>query len=166
LCLELFTFPKATIAAIIGHAVAGGCILALCCDYRYIAEGHKLMGVNEIKLGVPVPFPGDCMLRQIIADRHAREVMESGDFYPPEELSRIGLVDEVVPLEEVLSRSVKKASALGSFPSGAFAGIKANRVESVAARIRSNLSEKESNFIDLWYSQEARARLQAALEKF
>lgn len=166
LCLELFTFPKATVAAITGHAVAGGCILALCCDYRYIAEGHKLMGLNEIKLGIPVPFPGDCMLRQIIADHHAREVMESGDFYPPEELSRIGLVDEVVPLEEVLSRSIEKASALGSFPSGAFAGIKANRVESVAAHIRSNLSEKESNFIDLWYSQEARARLQAALEKF
>jgi enoyl-CoA hydratase/carnithine racemase len=40
-CLSLYTLPKPTIAAITGHAVAGGCILALCCDYRFIAEGDR-----------------------------------------------------------------------------------------------------------------------------
>lgn len=48
--MALYTLPKPTIAAITGHAIAGGCILALCCDYRFIAEGRKLMGLNEIKL--------------------------------------------------------------------------------------------------------------------
>lgn len=166
LCLDLYTLPVATVAAITGHAVAGGCILTLCCDYRYIAEGHKLMGLNEIKLGVPVPFPGDCILRQIIGARKAREVMESGDFYAPEELSCLGVVDKVVPLGQVFSESVEKAHSLASFPPGAFAGIKANRVETVATRIRSNLAEKEANFIELWYSEATRERLEAALEKF
>jgi enoyl-CoA hydratase/carnithine racemase len=166
LCLDLYTLPIATVAAITGHAVAGGCILTLCCDYRYIAEGHKLMGLNEIKLGVPVPFPGDCILQQIIGARYAREVMESGDFYSPEELSRIGMVDKVVPLEKVLSYSVEKALTLGAFPPVAYAGIKVNRVERVADRIRSNLAEKEDNFIELWYSEQTRERLEEALEKF
>ncbi|MEE8391251.1 MAG: enoyl-CoA hydratase/isomerase family protein [Anaerolineae bacterium] len=53
-CLDLYTLPKPTVAAIPGHAIAGGCILALCCDYRLIAQGRKLMGLNEIKLGVPI----------------------------------------------------------------------------------------------------------------
>jgi len=65
-CLDLYTFPKPTIAAITGHAVAGGCILALCCDYRLIATGRRLVGLNEIKLGVPVPYLGDCILQQVV----------------------------------------------------------------------------------------------------
>ena len=50
MCLDLYTLPKPTVAAITGHAIAGGCILTLCCDYRFIAQGRKLMGLNEIML--------------------------------------------------------------------------------------------------------------------
>ena len=100
---KLFTFPKPTAAAISGHAIAGGCILTLCCDYRYIAEGRKLMGLNEIKLGVPVPYVADCILRSLVGFRHAREIMESGDFYQPETSFQKGLVDAVLPLENVLA---------------------------------------------------------------
>jgi len=77
-CLSLYTLPKPTIAAITGHAVAGGCSLALCCDYRFIAEGKKLMGLNEIKLGVPVPYLIDCVLRSTVGTRYAREIMNTG----------------------------------------------------------------------------------------
>ena len=60
MCLDLYTLPKPTIAAVTGHAIAGGCILVLCCDYRFIAQGRKLVGLNEIKLGVPIPYLADC----------------------------------------------------------------------------------------------------------
>ena len=77
-CQSLYTLPKPTVAAITGHAVAGGCILALCCDYRFIAEGKKWMGLNEIKLGVPVPYLADCVLRNIVGSRYARDMMDTG----------------------------------------------------------------------------------------
>jgi len=86
LSIALNTLPKPTIAAITGHAIAGGCILALCCDYRFIAEGRKLMGPNEIKLGVPIPYPADCILRSLVGTRNAREITDNGDFYEPEKL--------------------------------------------------------------------------------
>jgi len=86
ICVDLYTLPKPTIAAITGHAIAGGCILALCCDYRFIAEGRKLMGLNEIKLGIPVPYPGDCILQHVVGTRNAREIMGTGEFYDPEVL--------------------------------------------------------------------------------
>jgi Delta3-Delta2-enoyl-CoA isomerase len=165
-CLELYTLPKPTVAAITGHATAGGCILALCCDYRYIAEGRKFMGLNEIKLGVPVPYLADCVLRQIIGVRNARDVMESGEFYLPEELRRMGMVDQVLPLNEVLPESIKKARSLGASPREAFAMIKCNRVESVVAQIQAHSAEKEQHFIMCWYSEEARERLKAAMDKF
>jgi len=92
MCLALYTFPKPTVAAITGHAIAGGCILALCCDYRVIADERQLMGLNEIKLGVPVPYLADCILRSLVGVRAARLIMESGDFYPPLQLFQMGMV--------------------------------------------------------------------------
>lgn len=165
-CLDLFTFPKPTIAAIKGHAVAGGTILALCCDYRFIAEGHKLMGLNEINLGVPVPYLADLILQQIVGARYAREMAESGEFYPAEQLADFGLVDEVFPLDLVLPKAIEKASSLGAHPEEAYVLIKHNRVETVAQRISQYSKEKEELFIDCWYSPAARERLKAAMEKF
>ncbi len=165
-CLDLFTFPKPTAAAITGHAIAGGCILALCCDYRYIAEGRKLMGLNEIRLGVPVPYVADCILRQLIGARQAREVLELGEFYQSVDVLRLGMVDSVLPLERVLETATEKVKKLGSFPQPAFAVIKRNRVEPVEAEIRARLAEREQAFIECWFSDVAREKLKAVMEKF
>lgn len=165
-CIELFTLPKPTVAAITGHAVAGGCILTLCCDYRFIADGRKLMGLNEIKLGVPVPYPGDCILRHLVGVRHARDIMDTGDFYQPEALLDMGVVDQVLPQEQVQPESIEKAALLGALPQEAFAIIKRNRVEPIETQIRSRLEKKEQLFLEHWYSHEVRERLKAAMEKF
>lgn len=166
LCLELYTFPKPTVAALTGHAIAGGCILALCCDYRFIAEGRRLMGLNEIKLGVPVPYAADCMLRHLLGWRYARDVMESGEFFEPDPLLRMGVVDQILPLEQVLPSSVEKSRALGALPQAAFAMIKRNRVETVEAQILAHLEDKERLFVERWYSAEVRASLREAMAKF
>ncbi len=166
LCLDLFTLPKPTVAAITGHAIAGGCILALCCDYRIISEGRKLMGLNEIKLGVPVPYPADCILRNLISPQIAREVMYHGEFYQSDELIKMGLVDQVLPLEQVIPAAIEKAKLLGSSALKAFSLVKRNRIEPIEHQIQQNLAERERYFVDCWYSNEARKRLQQAVEKF
>ena len=166
LCLELYSFPKPTVAALTGHALAGGFILTTCCDYRFIAQGRKLMGMNEVKLGVPVPYAADRILRELVGGRAAREICEGGEFYPPEVSLRLGLVDEVLPLEEVLPRAVEKARTLGSSPPLAYAETKRNRVEKVEADILARMEEKDRLFVDLWYAPETRERLKAAMEKF
>jgi enoyl-CoA hydratase/carnithine racemase len=165
-CLDLYTLPKPTVAAIAGHAIAGGCILAICCDYRFIAEGRKVMGLNEIKLGVPVPYLPDCALRSIVGVRNAREILDTGEFYQPEQSLRMGMVDQVVPLEQVSSKSVERARLLGSLPQQAFSLIKRSRIEMVEREVVARMEEKERLFIECWYSDEARKRLKEAMEKF
>jgi len=164
-CLDLYTSPKPTVAAITGHAIAGGTILALCCDYRFIADGRKLMGLNEIKLGVPVPYLPDCIARQLLGVVKAREILETGDFYPAEELLRMGMVDNVLPVESVLPKSVEKAGRLGS-ALRAFSLIKRNRVEIIEAQVRERDEEKARAFLDCWFSPEAQERLKEAIKKF
>ncbi|ODS35228.1 MAG: hypothetical protein A7315_01895 [Candidatus Altiarchaeales archaeon WOR_SM1_79] len=166
LCLDLYTFPKPTIAAITGHVIAGGCILALCCDYRFIAEGRKLMGFNEIKLGVPVPYPADCILQQLVGTRIARDVMDYGEFFEPEKLIQMGMVDKLLAQDQVLTQALEKARVLGSFSHQAFSMIKRNRVEMVEAQVLKNLDEKERYFVECWYADETREKLKEAMKKF
>ncbi len=166
LCLDLYSWPKPTLAALPGHAIAGGCILAICCDYRMIMNGRKLMGLNEIKLGVPVPYPADRILREIVGGRHARSIMEEGAFYPPEVALAFGLVDQVFPEEELAGAAIAKVRDLGTPSLRAFALIKRNRVEPVINLLTQVLGEKDKIFLECWYSPEARDRLTEALGKF
>ena len=166
LCITLFSYPKPVIAAITGHAVAGGCILVLCCDYRYIAEGNKKMGLNEIKLGVPIPYPADCMLRELVGFRTYRDVVDTGDFFLPEQLIAMGLVDRVFSPDTVRVRAREGILALGEHAVRAFPEIKQNRVEPVISNIRSSLRSKEDPFLRCWYAEPTRQKLQQALAKF
>jgi enoyl-CoA hydratase/carnithine racemase len=165
-CLDLFTLPKPTVAAITGHAIAGGCILALCCDYRFIAKGHKLMGLNEVKLGLPVPYLPDRVLHALAGVRRAREMMESGEFYPAEKALEIGIADKVLPVEDVVKAAVEHADSLGSLPKVGYGMIKQNRVEVIEEQVMARQDEKEAYFIESWYSDEARECLQEAIKKF
>jgi len=166
LCLRLIGFPKPVVAALRGHATAGGCILALCCDYRFIAEGRRLMGLNEIKLGVPIPWPAECLLRRLVGPRAARDVIDSGEFFPPDQLLRLGLVDAVLPAAEVEEQAAQKARSLASTAGPAYRYIKRDRIESLEAEVRDRLQDKERIFLDCWYSEPARRRLTEAMEKF
>ena len=166
LCLELFTLPKPTVAAITGHAIAGGCILVLCCDYRIISEGRKLMGLNEIKLGVPVPYLTHSILVSLIGKNRAGEVVDKGDFYRAEELFEMNMVDRVVALEDVLPLAGEQALLLASRSPDAYNLNKKMRVEKIEADFLKHREEMQDLFIRDWFSDDARRLLKEAMEKF
>lgn len=165
-CLDLLTLPKPTAAAITGHAIAGGCILTLCCDYRFIAKDHKLIGLNEVKLGLPVPYLPDRLLHALAGIRKAREIMESGKFYSSHEAFGMGIVDKILPMEDVVKTAIEHTDTLGSLPKVGYEMIKKNRVELIQEQVTARQDEKEAYFIESWYSEEARRCLKEAIKKF
>ncbi|MFO7555866.1 MAG: enoyl-CoA hydratase/isomerase family protein [Desulfobacterales bacterium] len=165
-CMDLYTLSKPTVAAITGHAIAGGCILALCCDYRFIGKGKKLMGLNEVKLGVPVPYLPDRVLHALAGAQKAREMMEGGRFYSPDEMLKAGVVDEVLSNEEVVKKAIEHADALGSLSKKAYGVIKQNRVEVIAEQVAARQEDKAEKFIECWYSDVARECLKEAMKAF
>ena len=165
-CLDLLSLPKPTVAAITGHAIAGGCILAMCCDYRFIAKGHKLMGLNEVKLGLPVPYLPDRLLHAIAGVCRAREIMESGNLYPSNEALEMGIVDKILAIENVVETAIEHAETLGSLPKVGYEMIKQNRVEMIEEQVAARQDDKEVYFIESWYSDEARRCLKEAMKKF
>jgi enoyl-CoA hydratase/carnithine racemase len=166
ICLDLYTLPKPTVAALTGHAVAGGFILASCCDYRFMAQGKKFCALNEIQIGVPVPYIADRVLRQLVGDRVATEIMYTGALLPAEKALEAHFLDALVAPEELLKEALSKARTLGRLPRQAFQIIKTNRTGEIAARGREKLEEDIQVFLKLWYHEEARKLLQEALKKF
>ena len=166
LCMDLYALPKPTVVAIRGHATAGGAILALCGDHRVMTSGRVVMGLNEVKLGVTVPYPTDLMLRDLVGSRTARTVMEVGDFFGPQELLDMGLVDDVVLPDQVVTTAMDLAISLSTSSPVAYAAIKGNRTGPVMAAIEAGLREHEVEFVDLWYSEAAQAQLEEAMLRF
>ncbi len=166
LSLALLTLPRPTVAAIRGHAVAGGCVLALCCDYRVIGAGKKLMGLNEAKLGVPVPYPALQALMQVVGAGTARRIIDSASFYGPGELLRIGLVDQVADGEDAEQTAIILATQLAEIPSQTYGAIKADRLGPMVAEVLRRQEEKERVFLDCWFSEQTQENLKAAMAKF
>ena len=164
--LAAYTMPMPTACAVAGHAAGGGNIIALACDYRYMADGKKRIGLNEVNLGVPVPYLADIILHQVVGDRAATEMLYGGELMPAEEATRIGLVDALLPEEELEPRAIEKVSALAALPASGFAEIKANRVETIRRRYEQYGPEKDKKFADCWFLPEVQELLKEAAKKF
>ncbi len=166
LCLHIYTLPKPTVASINGHAIAGGCILALCCDYRFAGEGKRLIGLNEVRLGVSVPYLPHKILEQIAGERVATEMIYGGEFYSPEKALEMGVVDGVFRSEELLKKSLEKAISLGEIPRKAFAAVKVDRTEGIKEKAIQRLERDVDVFVELWFSDEGQKRLREAAKNF
>ncbi len=166
LTLNLYTLLLPTACAVTGHAIGGGNILAITGDYRFMAEGKKRIGLNEVQLGVPVPYLADLILRQIVGDRTATEMLYTGAMMPAAAALETGLVDELAPQGDLEQKAIEKISSLAKFPQGGFSAIKVNRTDSIRAAYQAGFAIKNAQFIDLWFSKNVQELLFKAAEKF
>lgn len=164
--LDIFTLSVPTVCAISGHAIAGGTILALTCDYRFAALEKNLLGLNEIKLGVPVPHLADLMLRLIVAERTATEIVYRGEFMTAADAGQIGIVDEICAPDTLEARALEKVLELTALPASAFSQIKDSRVAEIRSEFIENHSAKMKGFLDCWFNPAARVLLAEAAKKF
>jgi len=148
----MFLYPKPIIAALNGHTIAGGCMLALACDRRIIISEKAKMSLNEIDLGVPI-FAGITeILRFCVGSRNATDILYSGTLYSPEQAYSIGLVDDVVSADDLTDVATKAASDLGHKPYPAFAGLKSLLRKPILENIEQREKASITKFVDIWYS--------------
>ena len=164
--LNLYTLPMPTACVLNGHATAGGTIFALCSDFRFASSGRKFFGLNEVKIGVPVPYLADLILRQVVGDRCATEMMFKGQFVEPEEAQKIGLVDAVFSPEDLEEKAVVKIAELAALPPHGLTVIKNNRVEAVRSQFETARNTEAELFLDCWFNPSVRELLAEAAKKF
>ena len=154
---------KPIVAAINGHAIAGGCVLALMCDWRICAEGDAKIGLNETPLGIGLPAIVIEPLRAQVPPSSLVPVALEGRLFAPREAKEVGLVHEVVAEGELAARAEAKARDLARGARIAVAQVKrALRAPILEAIARTSAPETEQ-WLDSWFSGDARERLRGAV---
>ena len=149
---NLFIYPKPLVAALNGHAIAGGCMIALACDRAIIAQGSAKVSLNEIAFGSSV-FAGSTEMLQFRTGSRASDVVYSGAMHSPEEAQKIGLVAEVVAPEALSDRAREIAGELASRRPAAFATIKSLLRKPVADAMAVREAASIDAFVEIWYSE-------------
>lgn len=155
--------PVPVIAALSGHAPAGGAVLALQCDYRLAARGKFLIGLNEVQVGLPVPPAILLALELVVGSRIARRMTTRGEMLSMDEAAAVGLVDELVDADQLLAVALARATELIALPSTAMnvtrlAG-KARLIEALAT------ANDPAAATDFWFSAETQAGMRQLVER-
>jgi enoyl-CoA hydratase/carnithine racemase len=158
----VFDHPRPVVAAVNGHAIAGGCVLAAACDTRLMSAGT--IGVTELLVGVPFPPSALEAVRHVVGPATASLVL-TGRTLSPAEARGIGLVDEVVEPAALLDAAVARARALAAIPAATFAVTKAQLRGETSRRIAAGDAELLPRVAEAWTAQPARDAIAAYLDR-
>ncbi len=155
--IQVLTTPYPLVAAVNGHAVAGGCVLALACDYRVGTEGEFKIGMNELSIGLPLPAVASEIPRGALTPQTYRTVVMSGVLMAPETAKRVGIFDMLSEdAESCIEQACTLARAQGKSPQ-AFAAVKATVIAPILNAIKELREPLDRRFVDIWFSDAAAA---------
>lgn len=160
---EVFTFPRPVIAAMNGHAVAGGALLSLACDRRVMLLGEGKWGLTEAQLGLVVPASMIELCRYSLSRPVLERLVYGGQAYPAFKAREMGILDDLVEEAVLLPRALEMVEAWTPVPA-AFADIKA-RLKGPTVAAMDRVVAEDARFLDQWSSPVVRARVQAAVDR-
>jgi enoyl-CoA hydratase len=163
--LKLLALPKPTIALVNGHAIAGGMILALACDYRLGVDGDYKIGLNEVAIGSSFPRVAFEIVRLRLPHARAAELLLGAALYPASQAVRLGLVDELLPADTILATVLRRAARMGAFPREAYADTKGMLVAEAVSRVAAETPEEDDRRAAVWTTAESRAARAAQRQK-
>ncbi|HZP41045.1 MAG TPA: enoyl-CoA hydratase/isomerase family protein [Candidatus Binatia bacterium] len=159
--LRLLTFPKPTVAMVNGHAIAGGLVLALACDYRLAVDGDYKIGLNEVAIGASYPKIALEIVRLRLTHPRACEMLLGAALYPAREALGLGIVEELLPADAFEPTVLRRAARLGAFPREAYAHTKAALVAEAVARVEAETPDEAEHAAAVWTTEESRAARRA-----
>ena len=157
--------PLPVVAALTGHAPAGGTVLAVLCDHRVMAEGKFRMGLNEVQVGL---FPGETIFRcfeRLVGRGRAAALLPRGAMLTPAEALTAGLVDEVVEPARVVPRAIELAAECAALPPMAYRRTRAMVRADLAELFAASPEEIARQMGDDWMTDETREKMSAILAR-
>jgi enoyl-CoA hydratase len=162
---RLFTFGRPVVAAVNGHAIAGGCVLAAAADYTIMAAGQGRIGVPELLVGVPFPAAALEAVRYTAAPHRLQALLFTGATLAPEAAVEAGLVDEVAEPDALLARAHEVARGLAALPTATFALTKQQLRQPALIRMREIEAASSEEVLAIWSSEATRERIRNYLER-
>jgi 3,2-trans-enoyl-CoA isomerase len=161
----LINFKKPFVTAITGHSPAGGCIIALCSDYRVMADGQYIIGLNEIPVGIIVPDTVFHLYAFWLGSRRAYQYLLEGKLLTVEDALQDGLIDEVCAAEDVLAAAEKKVRAYMKLNPATWSQSKMNFRKELSEKLQGDHSAALKRMLQQWWAPETRLTLQKIIDK-
>lgn len=155
----VFFHPRPVIAAVNGHAIAGGAVLAACADRRILARGKSRIGVTELQVGVPFPALAFEILRLTVPPRYLSEFTLGAATYAADDALAKGWVDELVEPEALMARALAVAKAYAALSPQAFAQTKTQIRQPVTERMALSGEAVDSAVTAIWTAPESLKRV-------
>jgi enoyl-CoA hydratase len=155
----IFDFPKPVVAALNGHAIAGGCVLACAAEKRIMAEGAGRVGVTELQVGVPFPPLALEIMRHVTAPHFLEEVILGANTYMPADALARGLINEIVPADKLMDRAMAVAQSLAAISPPAYALSKRQLRQPANDRANSEMASRDAEITGLWVADASMQRV-------
>jgi enoyl-CoA hydratase len=161
----LFTFPGPVVAAVNGHAIAGGCVIALAADARLMAEGNGKIGVPELLVGVPFPTAALEIVRFAVPKEKLQSLIYMGRTLSTREAFGEGLIDELVSPDALPARAQEVAQQLALIPPPVFRLTKRSLRAEAIERIARAGEEPDLEALEMWSAVETHAHIREYLHR-
>ena len=155
----LYALPKPVVAAVGGHAVAGGCILALTADYRVLRRGGVQVGLNEVKVGVPLPWSVALLLRASVPAAALTQVALLGRNFADDDALAVGLADQLADADGFEDFCRARLEEFADKDTASIAITKGYLREGVLREMRGREKEEMGAWLDRWFSDSTRERI-------
>jgi Delta3-Delta2-enoyl-CoA isomerase len=162
--LTLYAFPKPVVAALHGAALAGGCVLGICADWRVLGRG-TLIGLNEVKVGVPLPYGVALIVREAVPRHAVTAVALLGRNFTDADALAAGLADEIAEPDAVAALARERLSEFIGKDAASFSVTKRYLRSPVVERIRTNSRLLLPEWLDGWFAPTTRARIGTIIEE-
>ncbi|MDQ3289226.1 MAG: enoyl-CoA hydratase/isomerase family protein [Pseudomonadota bacterium] len=161
--------PVPVVAAMAGHAPAGGCVLALCCDYRIMglsADPAKpfRIGLNETQVGLVAPEGIQRLLRRVVGAHRAERMLIAGEMVPADRAVRYGMIDELVEIDDVVPRACAWLEQMLALPRDAMLDTRQIARADLVQALRPEFIELD-RFVRAWFAPQTQAALRALVAK-
>lgn len=161
---QITAFKKPLVAAINGHSPAGGCVIALACDARVMAEGKYIIGLNEVPVGIIVPNSIFNLYAFWLGKAAATRNLLEGKLFSPDEALNVGLVDELVKPESILTAAERKVRKYMAFERNTWQQSKLNIRKDLIASTSADQSADLEAMLKQWWAPTTRNILKTIID--
>ncbi|SEP39628.1 enoyl-CoA hydratase/isomerase family protein [Mucilaginibacter sp. OK283] len=160
----LTAFRKPMVAAISGHSPAGGCILAICCDYRVMAAGKFVIGLNEVPVGIIVPDSVFNLYSFWLGRRKAYQYLLEGKLLQVDEALEAGLIDEISAPDSLMKAAVKKITVYMKLNPVTWSESKLNLRKQLISKLKTDQTRTLNKMLEQWWAPATRQGLQMMIQ--
>ena len=165
LLVSMFSYEKPLYSSIGGHCPAGGTVMVIMTDYRIMAEGRYVIGLNEVDVGLTVPYGLSSVFQYVTGTRNAEDLLLKARLISPDEALRKGLVDELCNPDTLLDTTLERISVASNLYSPQQVKTKQILREHVLKIMKENFDNDAQIILDSWFSHSGQQRLEFLFNK-